>query len=141
MVRNYDNDSDIKRFSHSIGQNWYHIVLIPKGRFPIFQWKILRDIADKAIIDVCKKHSIDLFEKEVMEDHIHLFVSCPPNYSIRRLFQILKGGTSYQIRKNYLSLKKYSHLWARGTMYRSLGSVSADAVQKYIKDSNVWKGI
>jgi len=87
MVRNYDNASDIKRFSHSIGQNWYHIVLIPKGRFPIFQWEILRDIADKAIIDVCNKHSIDLFEKEVMEDHIHLFVSCPPNFQLGDYFK------------------------------------------------------
>lgn len=138
MVHKKETNEEIKRFSHSIGQNWYHIVLVPKGRFPIFQWENLRDIANDAIEDVCKRHSIDLFEKEVMEDHVHLFVSCPPDYSIRRLFQILKGGTSFYIRKKYPSLKKYKHLWARGTMYRSLGSVSAEAVQKYIKYSNNW---
>jgi len=28
--------SELKRFSHSVGQNWYHVVLIPKKRYPVF---------------------------------------------------------------------------------------------------------
>ena len=130
--------SEIKRFAHNIGQNWYHVVLVTKARYPVFQWKVTKDIADAAFEKVCKDHGIDLFTKEVMPDHVHLFVSCPPNYSIRKLFQILKGGSSYLIRKNYPSLKKYPHLWNRGTMYRSIGDVSADTVKHYIEKSNVW---
>ena len=130
--------SDIKRFAHSIGQNWYHVVLVPKARFPVFQWKALKDLADEAFEHVCKKHDIDLFRKEVMPDHVHLFVSCPPDYSIRRLFQILKGATSFYIRSRYPSLRKYRGLWNRGTMYRSIGSVSAEKVDNYIKYSNNW---
>ena len=130
--------SEIKRFSHSIGQNWYHVVLVPKARYPVFQWKIIKDIADEAFEKVCKDHGINLFAKEVMPDHVHLFVSCPPQYSVRKLFQILKGGSSYYIRKKYPSLKKYSHLWNRGTMYRSIGSVSSETVKHYIQKSNSW---
>ena len=130
--------SEIKRFAHNIGQNWYHVVLVTKARYPVFQWKVTKDIADAAFEKVCKDHGIDLFTKEVMPDHVHLFVSCPPNYSIRKLFQILKGGSSYLIRKNYPSLKKYPHLWNRGTMYRSICDVSADTVKHYIEKSNVW---
>ena len=73
-----------------------------------------------------------------MPDHVHLFVSCPPAMSIRKLFQILKGGSSYYIRKNFPSLKKYVHIWNRGTMYRSIGSVSAETVKHYIEKSNSW---
>lgn len=131
--------SDIKRFSHSIGQNWYHVVLVPKARFPVFQWIETQRIADEAFEWVCKRHNIDLFTKEVMPDHVHLFVSCPPDYSIRKMFRILKGGSSYYIRKNYPSLKKYKHLWNRGTMYRSIGSVSAETVKYYIEKSNSWE--
>ncbi len=130
--------SDIKRFAHSIGQNWYHIVLVPKGRFPVFQWEIIKNLAEKAFDWVCERHNIDLFTKEVMPDHVHLFVSCPPEYSIRKLFRILKGGSSYYIRREYPSLKKYKHLWNRGTMYRSVGSVSAESVRHYIENSNEW---
>jgi putative transposase len=73
-----------------------------------------------------------------MPDHVHIFVSCPPDYSIRKLFRILKGGSSYYIRKNWPSLKKYKHLWNRGTMYRSVGNVNADTIEHYIKISNNW---
>jgi putative transposase len=131
-------NSEIKRFAHSVGQNWYHIVIVPKGRFPVFQWKETKEIAEKAFDEICQKHNIDLFTKEVMPDHVHLFVSCPPDYSIRKLFRILKGGSSFIIRKNYPSLKKYPHLWNRGTMYRSIGNVSAETVKHYIKESNNW---
>ncbi len=131
-------NSDIKRFAHSVGQNWYHIVLVPKGRYPVFQWKYTKDVADKAFDWICDRHNIDLFTKEIMPDHVHLFVSCPPDYSVRKLFKILKGGISYYIRKECPSLKKYKHLWNRGTMYRSIGSVSSDTVKHYIENSNSW---
>jgi putative transposase len=131
-------NSEIKRFAHSVGQNWYHIVIVPKGRFSVFQWKETKDVAEKAFDAICKKHNIDLFAKEVMPDHVHLFVSCPPDYSVRKLFRILKGGSSFLIRKNYPSLKKYKHLWNRGTMYRSIGSVSSETVKHYIEKSNSW---
>lgn len=40
-----------------------------------------------------------------MEDHIYLFVDCPPDYGIRQLFRILKGETYFYIRKKSHSLK------------------------------------
>src|SRR3989338_4265150 len=131
-------NSEIKRFSHNIGQNWYHVVLVTKKRGKIFQWEATKLIAEKSFDWICERHKIDIFTKEVMPDHVHLFVSCPPSMSIRKLFQILKGGSSYYIRREYPSLRKYPHLWNRGTMYRSIGSVSAETVRHYIKNSNNW---
>ena len=133
--------SEIKRFSHNLGQNWYHIVLVTKRRGKIFQWKETKTIAESAFDIVCRRHGIDLFTKEVMPDHVHLFVSCPPHLSIRKLFQLIKGGSSYEIRRAYPSLKKFAHLWNRGTMYRSVGNVSAEAIKNYIDNSNSWAAV
>lgn len=132
--------SELKRFSHSVGQNWYHVVLIPRGRYPVFAQAHQRELALQAIDWICTRHKIDLFTKEVMEDHVHLFVSCPPDYSIRRMIQIIKGGTSYHIRKHHPSLKKYKALWSKGYMYRSVGHVTAEIVRRYIDESNKWVG-
>lgn len=129
---------ELKKFSHSVGQNWYHIVLIPRARYPVFKNEYQRELAIKAINWVCSNHKLDLFAKEIMEDHVHLFISCPPDYSIRKLVGIIKGGTSYYIRKNHPPLKKYPALWSNGFMYRSVGSVSAELVEHYIKKSNKW---
>ena len=71
-----------------------------------------------------------------MDNHIHIFVNCPPKYSIRELTCIIKGGTSYRIRKKYPYLQKYDRTWTKGYMYRSLGSVSAEIVERYINHSN-----
>ena len=135
-----NNDSTLKKFSHNQGQNWYHLVLVPKKRFPLFQWKVLRDLANEAIEEVCANHNIEIFEYEVMEDHVHLFITCPPNYGINKLIKVIKGGTSFYIRKKYPSLKKYEHLWSRGCTYRGISNVTAQTVDYYIKNSNVWKG-
>ncbi len=131
-------NSELKKFSHSIGQNWYHIVLIPKRRYPLFRQEFQRNLANEGIEWICKNHSIDVFAKEIMDDHVHLFVSCPPDYSIRKLVQIIKGGVSYYIRKMHPPLKKYKALWSRGFMYRSVGAVNAEIVKKYIQNSNHW---
>jgi putative transposase len=130
--------SELKRFAHSVGQNWYHVVLIPKSRYPVFAQEHQRDLAIKAIGWICSRHSIEIYAKEVMDDHVHLFISCPPDYSIRKLVQIIKGGTSYYIRSHHPSLKKYKAFWSKGFMYRSVGNVSAKIVERYIKFSNNW---
>jgi putative transposase len=139
MTHNNSQTKELHKFCHSVGQNWYHVVLVTQRRRRLFQWKETNTIAHQAIDLVCKNHNISIFTKEVMNDHVHLFVSCPPEFSIRKLLQVLKGGTSFEIRKNYPSLYKYSSIWSKGGMYRSLGSVSADIVRRYIDTSNVWK--
>lgn len=133
MTYNKNNDKSLDKFSHSLGQNWYHIVLIPKKRYAVFQWPQIKETAELAFAYVCKKHNISIFTKEIMDDHVHLFVNCPPEFSVRKLLQILKGGTSHFIRNKHPSLKRYISFWNKGGMYRSLGSVSAGVVKKYIE--------
>ena len=133
MTYDKNKDNSLDKFSHSLGQNWYHIVLIPKKRYSIFQWPQIKNSANEAFEFVCKNHNIKIFTKEIMDDHVHLFVSCPPEFSIRKLLQVLKGGTSHFIRKKHPTLKRYKALWNEGGMYRSLGSVSAKVVKNYIE--------
>jgi len=133
MTYDKNKDKSLDKFSHSLGQNWYHIVLIPKKRYAVFQWPQIKQSAEKAFHIICDNHNIKIFTKEIMNDHVHLFVNCPPDYSVRKLLQVLKGGTSHYIREKYPSLKKYPSFWNKGGMYRNLGSVSAEIVQKYIE--------
>jgi len=88
MTYNKIKDKSLDKFSHSLGQNWYHIVLIPKKRYAIFQWPQIKKSADEAFESVCENHNIKIFTKEIMDDHVHLFVSCPPEFSVRKLLQV-----------------------------------------------------
>ena len=132
------NSTSLKNFSHSVGQNWYHVVLIPRSRYALFAQEHQRALMIQAIAWICERHKIEVFTQEIMEDHVHLFISCPPDCSIRKLVQIIKGGSSYYMRKHHFALKQYKALWSKGFMYRSVGSVSAEIVKHYIDHSNTW---
>ena len=134
------NFSELKSLSHGKGQSWYHLILVPRARCPVFKYEFSKKVCDEAIVSVCKQHAIDLFTFEVMPDHVHLFISCPPRLSIARLYAIIKGGTSYYVRSKMPWLKRYPALWSRGAFFRSVGNVSAETVRKYIDESpgNQW---
>ena len=53
-----------------------------------------------------RRTHISIFTKEIMDDHVHLFVNCPSEFSVRKLLQILKGGTSHFIRNKHPYSKK-----------------------------------
>ena len=134
-------NSELKSLSHSKGQNWCHVILVPRARCPVFKYEATKNLCEEAIRKVCKDNEIDLFTHEIMSDHVHLFISCPPRKSILRICALIKGGTSHYIREKMPSLRRYPRLWSRGVFYRSVGNVSASAVRNYIDNSrgNQWK--
>ena len=135
------NFMELKSFSHSKGQNWYHVIIIPRARCPIFKYELTKQLCEESLVKVCNHHKIDLFSFEVMPDHVHLFISCPPRKSILKMCAIIKGGTSYYIRSEMPSLRRYPRLWSRGVFYRSVGNVSATSIKNYIENSrgNQWR--
>jgi putative transposase len=127
------NDSGLNKHSHSVTQNWYHMVLTPKRRAKVFQWPQIVASFNEAFEILCERHKIEVFAKEILEDHIHLMLSCPDDFSLRKLGRTIKGFTSYWIRKNHPSLYKYEHFWNKGFMARTVGNVAGHVVKKYIE--------
>ena len=74
---------------------------------------------------------------EVMEDHVHLFLSAPPRYSPAQIVQILKSISAREVFERYPSLRKvlWKHeLWNDGYFVRSVGDkVTAEVIRRYIK--------
>ncbi len=134
-------NSELKSLSHSKGQNWYHVILVPRARYPVFKYEATKKLCEEGIKKTCKNNKISIFAYEVMPDHVHLFISCPPRKSILKVCAVIKGGSSHYIREEMPALRRYPRLWSKGVFYRSVGNVSADAIDNYIKNSkgNQWK--
>ena len=134
------NTNGLKNFSHCKGQNWYHVIILPRMRCPVFKYESTKDLCEEGLNLTCRNNKIDLFTYEVMDDHVHLFISCPPDKSILKTCAIIKGGTSHYIRSKMPNLRRYPRLWSRGIFYRSVGNVNANVVRKYIDASsgNQW---
>ncbi len=72
------------------------------------------------IRQVREAEEVRISKGHVSRDHMHLFVSIPPQVTIRRLVQRLKGRSSHELTMELAHLRKpfwgAPHLGARGLL-------------------------
>ena len=69
---------------------------------------------------------------EIKPDHLHLFVSCPPQLSANQVAFRLKGYTSRILRREFPFLMRMPSLWTRSYFVSTAGNVSSETIQRYI---------
>ena len=110
----------------------YHIVWIPK-----YRKRILKNDIKKALIlylfEKASQLNISIDAYEIMDDHVHLFIKSNPSLPISFIVQQLKGYTSYMLRKQFPSLKRYKSLWTHSYFVETIGLISEKTVKKYIE--------
>jgi putative transposase len=75
----------------------------------------------------------------VQEDHVHILIQLQATDSVAGVVQILKGGTSKIVRKEYPELEEFlwgDSFWAEGYFAESIGHVDEEVVRKYIDEQN-----
>jgi putative transposase len=131
-----------KSYSHCHGESSFHIVFSPKYRHDILGKEEIKTLCEKTFYEVALKWDFVIRALKVMEDHIHLFVSIPPKYSVSETVHRFKGYSAYRLFHEFPWLKQYKygekrfwggHLWSRGYFFRSVGSTTDEAVEFYIK--------
>ena len=110
----------------------YHIVFCPKYRRGLLIGDV-KNRLNQIMDDVAKDNSWTITAREVMPDHVHLFVSADvetkPNIVVKRF----KGRTSRYLRKEFRDLRKMPTLWTRSYFLSTAGNVSASTIKKYIE--------
>jgi putative transposase len=104
------------------------------GEVAEYTKEVLRSIAEEL--------GCDTIVLEVMPDHIHLFVNCPPRYSPSYLANYFKGKSARLVLKKFPELRKYTggKLWARNYFVSTAGDVSSETIKKYIEEQWVKEG-
>jgi len=126
----------LDRTSHAAGQNCFHFTWAPKYRYPVFRFPNYVEEMDVILRGIAHRHNIIIHELCIEADHIHCFASFAPTLCISKVLGLLKGASSYAFRKRHIAMRKYKALWSKGKFYRSVGSITADAVNKYINDTH-----
>ena len=78
-----------------------------------------------------------IYAGSINRDHVHMLVAIPPQLSVSRAVQYLKGKSSHRLLTEFRSLKKRywgQHLWGRGYWVVSSGNVTDEMWKEYIKN-------
>jgi putative transposase len=90
--------------------------------------------------EIATELEFEILALEVMPDHVHLFVSCPPKWSPSEIVRRFKGRSSRRLMLEFAQLKrrywgKRATLWAESYYVGTAGHVSAETIKRYIEES------
>jgi putative transposase len=124
--------------AHTVYEIHLHVVWTTKYRRPALTGEVATRVRD-LIREICGQHEVTIMKGHVAKDHVHLFVSIPPQVTISRLIQWLKGKSSYKMLGEFPHLQKQfwgRHLWARGYFCCSSGNVTDEVIAEYIANQS-----
>ena len=129
---------DSRRGAPTVFEIHLHVVWTTKYRRPALTGEVALRVRDM-IREICGQHEVTIMKGHVAKDHLHLFVSIPPQVTISRLIQWLKGKTAYKLLGEFPHLQKQfwgRHLWARGYFCCSSGNVTDEVIAEYIANQS-----
>ena len=125
-----------KRASHCVYDTRYHLVWAPKYRKWVLQGDIRRRVGE-LFQEIANHHGFEIEAMEVDQDHVHLFLSFPPRYSIAQVVGIFKAVSAKEIREEFPGVRKQlwgGEFWEDGYFVRTVGDkVTAEVIKKYIR--------
>lgn len=121
---------------HCVFLTQYHIIFCPKFRFSVLT-DAAAEVLKEIFGEICSEYDYEIKALEVMEDHVHLFVSCPQTVAPSDIARTLKSRSAVMMFRRLPGLKRFysrcGALWSRGYFVASVGNVSEATVRKYIE--------
>ena len=140
--RNFRHDLDMPTKywtgSHTKHRLQCHLVWIPKYRKRLLRGKISIRLK-RLLYEACKVNRWWIRELSIQEDHVHVIVQIKASDSIAEVVQILKGGTSRVIRKEYPELEEFlwgDSFWADGYFAETIGQIDEEVIKRYIREQS-----
>jgi putative transposase len=125
-----------RKGAHTTHDLKVHLVWIPKYRKRILTGPVAIRVRD-LIRQIAMEHELQILSGKVGRDHIHVLISYPPYQNVSKIVQWLKGTSSRVLLQEFTHLRKQfwgRHLWARGYLAVSSGTITDEMIQAYIAE-------
>ena len=99
-----------RRSSHTVYDLKFHLVWITKYRKPVSTGEVASRMRE-LVREVCKARDVEILKGHISREHVHIFVSVPPQLSISELMKSIKGRTSRKILVEFKTLNR--QFWGR----------------------------
>ena len=111
----------------------YHVIWCPKYRRSVLVEGVDRRLKE-IIQDVATDCRSEIWELEVMPDHVRLLVEVDPQFGIHRLIKLMKGRSSKLIREEFKWIKsRLPTLWTNSYFVSTIGGAPLEVVKQYIE--------
>ena len=126
----------VKRLSHAVYDTMYHLVWAPKYRKCILQAEV-REAVEELFREILAARDCEIKEMEIAEDHVDIFTSIPPKYSVGHIVRVIKSISAKEIFRRYPEIKRQlwgGEFWEDGYFVRTVGDkVTSETIKKYIQ--------
>jgi putative transposase len=109
---------------------------IPKYRKSVLTGEVAVRVRE-IIRQIAAEHELEIISGKVARDHVHVFLSYRPTQKVSQIMQWLKGTSSRVLLQEFPHLRKKfwgRHLWARGYLAVSSGTITDEMIQEYIEE-------
>ena len=113
-----------------------HIVWIPKYRKKVLVGPVAIRARD-LLRQIAMEHEVHIESGKVAKDHVHMFISYRPHQDISTIVKWLKGISSRVLLQEFAHLRRQfwgRHLWGRGYLAVSSGTITDEMIMKYIEE-------
>jgi len=125
-----------RRTAHAAYDTAYHLVWSPKYRKRILVGALQAKV-EQMFKEIAEVYDITIDEMEVSPDHVHLFCSFPPRYSIAQVVTRFKSLSARAVFREFPHVKRQlwgGEFWEDGYFARTVGDkVTAEVIRKYIQ--------
>ena len=127
---------DYKRGSHTVWDCKYHLVWTTKYWYEVLGGDV-RQRRRELLREIAQSLELVIYAGSINRDHVHMPIGIPPNVSVSRAVQYMKGKSSHELLGEYANLRKRcwsQHLWARGYWVATSGNVTDEVWKRYIEE-------
>jgi len=124
-----------KRVSHAVYDTKYHLVWAPKYRKLVLRGDV-KETVEYTFREVANNHDLQIDTLEIAKDHVHIFLSFPPRYSIAKVVGMLKSISAKEVFNQHPEVEDElwgGQFWEDGYFVRTVGDkVTEKVIRNYI---------
>jgi putative transposase len=94
---------------------------------------------EELIIECSHVNNWEIHELSIQKDHVHLLIQTRPRENVAKVVQLIKGGSSKVIRREFPKLREFlwgKSLWGDGYFAESIGVKNESLMRAYIRNQN-----
>ena len=121
--------------SHTRFYHRYHVVWATKYRHKVLEGA-MRERIREIIGQACAEMGVHIVKGVLARDHVHMFISVPPQIALSKVMQRIKGRSLRRVQMEFPELRKRywgRRFWARGYFSTTSGNVTDDIILQYLE--------